>query len=257
MDGELVGSVESIGRYPVKSLQGEFPHEAELGPAGMVADRSWGIVSTETGHVLSAKKYAPLLEASGHLNGNEVAVTLPDGTYLEAGDAADAALSDWLGKPVALRPANVDATKYEMSFNVDDESVDEFEWQTPPGNFLDLAPVHFLTTASLAAAELNYPAGDWNPHRFRPTLLIDAEGDDFIENGWTGRGLVIGDVVLDVLMPTIRCTMTTKAQPQFGITRDVDIFKSLKFANSQNLGAYANVRTPGVVRVGDPVTLLN
>ena len=105
--------------------------------------------------------------------------------------------------------------------------------------------MHVLTTAALAAAELNYPAGNWDPHRFRPTLLIDAEGDDFIENGWTGRGLAVGDVVLDVLMPTIRCTMTTKAQPEHGIERDVDIFKSLKFANSQNLGAYANVRTPG------------
>lgn len=252
----VVGTVASLGRYPVKSMQGEFPSEVEIAATGMVGDRMWGIVKTESNHVLSGKKYGQILEAKGALAGDSVTITLPDGNTYEPGDAADAALSDWLGLPVALRPAPETATPYEMSFNVDDESVDEFEWPTPPGSFVDLAQMHILTTSALAAAADNHPDGNWNPHRFRPGVLVDTDEPGFIENAWTGKGLQVGEVVFDIAMPTIRCTMTTKAQPIFGIERDVDIFKSLKSVNSQNLGAYAGIRTPGVIRVGDPVTLV-
>jgi uncharacterized protein YcbX len=253
----VVGTVASLGRYPVKSMQGEFPSEVEIGPTGMVGDRMWGVVKTENGNVMSGKKYGTLLEAFGHTDGGSVSVTLPDGNTYTPGDDADAALSAWLGLPVALRPAPETATPYEMSFNVDDESVDEFEWPTPPGSFVDLAAAHILTSAALAAAADAYPDGNWSVHRFRPGVFIDTDATGFIENEWTGKGLQVGDVVFDIAMPTIRCTMTTKAQPEHGIARDVDIFKSLKNANSQNLGAYAGIRTPGVIRVGDPVTLLD
>ena len=255
----VVGTVKSIGRYAVKSMQGEFPSEATIDESGLVGDRSWGVVNTESGHVLSAKKYAPLLEATGTLVGDSVTITLPDGSTFAPGEAADKALSTWLDLPVALRPANEEGTPYDMSFNVDDESIDEFSWPSAPGSFRDLAAMHVLTTAALAAATEANPAGNWSMHRFRPTVFVESAAGEtgFVENAWTGKGLQIGDVVLDIAMPTIRCTMTTKAQPVHGIDRDVDIFKSLKTHNSQNLGSYAGVRTPGVVRVGDEVILLD
>ena len=253
----VVGTVAALGRYPVKSMQGEFPNEVEITAAGMAGDRLWGVVKTDSGHVMSGKKYGALLEASGHSDGDSVTITLPDGTTYAPGDDADAALSEWLGLPVGLRPAPETPTPYEMSFNVDDESVDEFEWPTPPGSFVDLAAMHILTTSALAAAAEANPAGNWDVHRFRPGVFVESDGVGFIENDWSGKALQVGQVVFDIQMPTIRCTMTTKAQPLHGIERDVDIFKSLKNVNSQNLGAYPGIRTPGVIRVGDPVTLLD
>ena len=76
----VVGTVAALGRYPVKSMQGEFPNEVEITAAGMAGDRLWGVVKTDSGHVMSGKKYGALLEASGHSDGDSVTITLPDGT---------------------------------------------------------------------------------------------------------------------------------------------------------------------------------
>ena len=67
--------------------------------------------------------------------------------------------------------------------------------------------------------------------------------------------VAVGHVVLDVILQTVRCVMTTRVQPPRDIERDVEIFKTLKSVNQQNLGVYANVTTPGTVRLGDPVEL--
>jgi len=50
--------------------------------------------------------------------------------------------------------------------------------------------------------------------------------------------------------------MTTRVQPPKRLERDLDIFKTLNRVNQQNLGVYANVTTPGTVRVGDAVERL-
>jgi uncharacterized protein YcbX len=258
--GSAVGTVAAVNRYPVKSMQGEALDEAVVSTSGLDGDRGWGVVNTESGQVVTAKRVGQLLDARARLTTAGVDVELPDGTRLgEPGPDADAALSAWLDVPVTLRAAGPTETIFTMTFNVDDEDADTFEWPTPPGSFLDLAPVHVLTTASLAAAAHAYPDGNWNVHRFRPSVLIDTNGDldGFVENDWVGRSLALGDVVLDISMPTIRCTLPTKPQALHDIDRDLEIFKALAASNDQNLGAYANVRTAGTVRVGDDVLLVD
>jgi uncharacterized protein YcbX len=131
-----------------------------------------------------------------------------------------------------------------------------------PGTFQDVAPVTILTTASLRAARRLHPAGDWDPRRFRMTILIDTDGDAFLENEWVGRTLTTGSVSLSVFEPTLRCVMVTLAQPDLTADRDVlttlarhnrvNVFGAGKFAC---LGAYANVEVGGTIRVGDTVEL--
>jgi uncharacterized protein YcbX len=48
---------------------------------------------------------------------------------------------------------------------------------TPVPAFVDYAPLHLLTTATLARLARLYPQGQWDPARFRPNVLID-NGDD-------------------------------------------------------------------------------
>ena len=63
----------------------------------------------ETGKVLSAKRYADLLLASARRIGEEVVLTLPDGTEHEAGDPGiHATLSGWLDHEVRLEAPPVD-----------------------------------------------------------------------------------------------------------------------------------------------------
>ena len=52
---ETVGTVATLSRFPVKSMQGERLAEAELTEGGFVGDRAYALVETDTGKVMSGK----------------------------------------------------------------------------------------------------------------------------------------------------------------------------------------------------------
>jgi uncharacterized protein YcbX len=253
--------VVGINRYPVKSLQGERLDEVEIDGGGLVGDRAWGIVDGETGKVWSAKRHGALLAGSASTTTDGPVITLPTGTVIAPDDPTrDGQLSAWLGADVTLRAAmTATDTVYEASLQLDPDT-EVFDMPMNPGRFLDLSPVHLLTTASLRAGAVAHPDGNWITDRFRPSIVVDVDDDEgapaFVENDWVGRPLRVGEIELDVILPTVRCVMTTRVQPPRGIERDLDIFKTLNRVNQQNLGVYANVTTPGTVRVGDPVSLV-
>jgi uncharacterized protein YcbX len=278
-----------IRRCPVKSMQGELPKEATLGATGVVGDRAYGLVDGETGAVASAKdprRWAALLGFSAEFTGapgpgQPVTITLPSGAEVSSTDPdVDARLSAAVGRPVALAgvpPA--DAAYDEVWPNIEGLAPAEFvsslqSGQTSdgevvsanpvgwlaPGTFQDVAPVTVLTTASLRAARRLHPDGDWDPRRFRMTLLIDTDGDAFVENDWVGRSLTIGGARLSVFAPTPRCVMTTLAQP--GLPVDRGVLKTVARHNRAEfpgvgpfacLGAYATVVEGGAVQAGDTV----
>src|SRR5919108_2313349 len=51
----VVGRVEALWRFPVKSMLGEELDAADLGEGGVVGDRAYALVDRETGKVASAK----------------------------------------------------------------------------------------------------------------------------------------------------------------------------------------------------------
>jgi uncharacterized protein YcbX len=252
-----VGSVGELWRFPVKSMQGMRVDTLTFGTGGAEGDRRWAVVDPAAGKVLSAKRWADLLLATGGVDDDgTVTVTLPDGsTHAAADPATDAALSAWLDHEVRLQPPpSGDGLPYELPTEAWDDTSPLWEFPGPPGGpFVDLAAAHVLTTASLLAAAALHPEGAWDVRRFRPNAVIDVEGDGFVEDAWVGSSLGLGSVVLDPFMPTVRCAMTTRPQP--GLPRDVDIAKTLNREHELNLGLYCAVATPGTVRVGDPVTL--
>lgn len=253
-----MGSVAELWAFPVKSFQG-FPVEhLTIGPDGVDGDRTWGVVDPASGHVLSAKRWPDLLAAGARVTDDgTVVVCLPDGAEYEAGSPdADAAVSALLDHAVALRRAGAGAPglPFEMHTDATDDASPLFEFAGPPGRFVDLAAVHLLTTASLRAAAERYPAGDWDIRRFRPTALLDVDGDGFVEDAWVGGRVGLGgNAVVTPFMPTVRCSMTTRAQP--GLGRDVDIARTLNQHHDLNLGVYCAVERAGAVRVGDPVAV--
>lgn len=256
-DGVVVGRVARLARYPVKSLQGELVERATFGPRGLVGDRLLGIVDAESDYVLTAKRVPELLEASARTTATGIEVRLPGGDWLPAPSAAaGAAASEWLGRAVRVEPAPPDTSRnYSMTFNLDDETADVFDWHCPPGTFFDLADVHVLTTASLRAAAGRYPDGTWSAERFRPTILVEADGDDFVEDAWVGGRLRFGaaaEVAVDE--PTIRCTMTTRAQGD--LARDLDVLRTVNREHGGNLGLYCSMAASGDIAVGDDVRFL-
>jgi uncharacterized protein len=272
-------------------MQGETPSEVTADATGVVGDRAYALVDGETGAVASAKdprRWAALLGFSARFSaqpgpGQPVTITLPGGAEVSSADSdIDRQLSSAAGRIVTLSGTPASGASYDEVWpDIDGLAPEEFVaslrtgrtsageavtanevGMLAPGTFQDVSPVTILTTASLRAARRLHPAGNWDPRRFRMTLLIDADGEGFIENDWPGRTLTIGAVRLSVLAPTPRCVMVTLAQPDLGADRQVlttlarhnraEVAGSGKFAC---LGAYASVDVGGTIRVGDNVEL--
>ncbi|HVM08878.1 MAG TPA: MOSC N-terminal beta barrel domain-containing protein [Acidimicrobiales bacterium] len=246
-----VGTVVQVWRYPVKSFQGETVDSLDLAPGGAAGDRTLAVVDPAARKVLSAKRYPDLLMASARLDGERVVITLPDASEHAADDDdIHQVLSDWLGLEVRLAPPPTDAVfPMEMYTGMSDEDTPLFDWPGPPGTWLDLADVHWLTTASLAAISAERPEAQWDVRRFRPTALIDISRDGFVEETWAS--VQAGEVATNVLMATPRCSMPSRAQP--GLERDKSIGTTIRDTNGNNLGVYASITQSGSVRVGDPV----
>jgi uncharacterized protein YcbX len=248
---ETVGTVAQLWRYPVKSMQGEQVERLEVAPGGAAGDRMLAVVDPAAGKVLSAKRWVPLLMASARTEGDDVVVTLPDGTEHTASDpAVHGALSAWLDLEVRLEGPPADqALPMEMYTGMSDESTPLFDWTGPPGTWVDLADAHWLTTASLAAASGLHPDGTWDVRRFRPTALFEVAGDGFAEDAW--KEVAVGSARSEVLMPTMRCSMPSRAQP--GLERDPAIGTTLRDRHDNNLGLYAKIVEAGAIAIGDEV----
>ncbi|BBX68669.1 MOSC domain-containing protein [Mycolicibacterium psychrotolerans] len=237
----------------------------------------------------SARYATEPAEDAGPGNVPAVVITMPDGREFDGADpAADTVLSELVGREVRLvaLPAPKDTSAHRMSlqaslgnFSADqvrrdfglgatDELPDTSvfstrqmvtlaRYSTPPGTFVDLSPVHVLSTASLRSL-----SADGNPYdvrRFRPNVLVDIdidldidEADGFPESAWVGGQVRLGTVVLSVTNPTIRCVVPTRPQP--GIDLDTSLTRRLAERTDRFLGIYADVATPGMVRVGDEVS---
>ncbi len=286
MDGEtLVGSVATIRRHPLKSAQGEELGRADIGGRGIPGDRAWALVDRESGRVASAKLprlWATVLDMRPAFVAEPVAgepppslrITLPEGRVVLTGESGtDEAVSAAVGRPVTVSPTPPDEPTIDKEFpDLDGLGVRGVVLagrigELAAGTFFDYAPIHLLTTASLATLAATYPAGAFDPRRFRPNLVIATPPgvDGFPENDWRDRVLAVGDVRLRIVAPTPRCVLTTL--PQDGLPRDVGILRAiadrnrLEFPGEEgpplaSLGVYAVVEQPGEVALGAKVRLL-
>ncbi|WP_164477857.1 MOSC domain-containing protein [Nocardioides pantholopis] len=248
---EIVG----LWRYPVKSLQGEPVARARFEEDGLLGDRRWGIRDERTGRILTARRRPELLAATAAYGDHGPSITLPDGRALAGpGAETDRELSDWLGGPVSLVPAATTGPgRAEFFRDATDDTSEPVEWTMPAGRYVDAAPVLVLTTASLRAAARVHPGGDWDPRRFRPNVLVDLDGEGWLEDAWVGHALRLGGVGVLPTQQCVRCTMVTRAQP--GLDADVEVFRTLARHHGGRLGVWAGVSEPGSVAVGDRASL--
>ena len=255
------GAIRSLWRYPVKSMQGLAVDAVHVGSAGIEGDRRWAIVDVASGRVMSAKRTKELLQASA----TDQSILMPDGTEVPLDANADVALSAWLGRPVTLRMAEgSEDLSYQMTFDPPNDDAEFYDIPIPPGTFVDLSPIHLVTTATLDGCARGRPELDWDVRRFRPNLVVAIDGEPFCEDRWTGSQLRVGSVVLKVAQPTVRCAMPLRSQPSMGptrpgIERQPELFQAITTLNQgapNHLGVYADVVTPGVIHIDDEVVLL-
>jgi hypothetical protein len=268
----LFGSVVSLWRYPVKSMLGEELNASEVGKAGLVGDRAYAIIDTETGKVASAKnpkKWPRLFDFRAHYAETPrlgaplppVRITLPSGDEVRSDHPAiNAILSRELDREVRLATTGAKVSALEEFWpeveglphqdHVTDEPI-------PQGTFFDVSTVHLLTTATLDRLRELYPAGRFEVRRFRPNIVIAPDHSDigFAENSWGTPDVMLGSVVkVHVDGPCGRCVMTTL--PQADLPHDLGILRTAVRHNHAAVGVYASVLAEGIVRRDDHVTVL-
>ncbi|MGW2521123.1 MOSC domain-containing protein [Streptomyces sp. NPDC001617] len=270
------GTVAALRRYPVKSMLGERIEAAEVTDRGLAGDRRLALVDRETGKVASAKAprlWRELLSCAATLTQTGADITTPDGRTLRStGPGTDDALSALVGRTVTLTDtpppaAALDRSRPEqvlesgLDAQVEADLV-QFGSASPPGTFFDFAPVHLITTATLARIAALSPRGTVEAERYRPNLVIDLDEDGFPESDWLGKELTVGDeLILRVIALTPRCAIPTLAHGPF--PRDPDALRVPARHNrvpalpdrapEPCAGAYAQVVRGGRVRVGDVV----
>ena len=93
-------------------------------------------------------------------------------------------------------------------------------------------------------------------------VIVGTHEAGFLENGWTGHQLQIGDRVrLGVALPDPRCVMTTLAQDE--LPKDTEVLRTLARQYRLDVagglypcaGVYAIVESAGMIREGDGVSL--
>ena len=248
--------VAELWRHPVKSMQGEQIDDAWVEADGLEGDRAWGVVDTSTGRMLTGRRQPELLLASArHRPDGPPLVTLPDGSELDgAGPATDAALSAWLDKDVSLVEARgTEPVQAEFFSDATNDNSLVVRWTLPPGRFVDVFPLLFMTTATLRAGERLHAAGAWDVRRFRPNVVVETDQEGWVEDAWVGKDVAVGGVTALGMDCCDRCTMITRPQP--GLERDLDVFKVLKDHHDAKLGVWASIKAPGTIRVGDPLTV--
>ena len=262
-------TVAGLRRYPVKSMRGERVDALRVTPRGAQGDRAHALIEAATGNVASAKRsrvwgglfactarYAAPFEAGGEPP--PVRITLPDGATVASGDSdCEARLSAAFGREVRLGRPSAERLRVESEPALGNGGGEVGAFRLPAGVFVDAAPLHLLTTATLAALARLYPAGRFDPRRFRPNLLLATppEAGGFVEDGWPGRELWVGGVRLRVTAPTERCIMTTLPQGD-DLPHDPGIMRTLLAHHDARAGVYAEVVEPGEVRVGDRVEVV-
>lgn len=264
--------VESLRRYPVKSMLGETVNSLFVDERGADGDRRLALVDAATGHVASAKQarlWRGLLKCTAHGGAGGVSIGLPDGTNVTADDpGVDELLSRLLGRPVRLISQRPDGATVErpdpekvLDLGVDAEvggRILEIGQATPGDSFTDEAPLHAITTATLEHIGVE-------ALRYRPNLVIatPAGYPPYTENAWVGREVAVGHARLRVLTATSRCVVPTLEHgplPRAPQALRIPAAENRRDAGGPEpqpcAGAYLGVVAAGVIRVGDRVTIV-
>ncbi|HEY2100024.1 MAG: uncharacterized protein QOC83_21 [Pseudonocardiales bacterium] len=269
--------VVTVRRYPVKSMLGETVQSIAVDERGAEGDRRLALVDVATGRVATAKHprlWRGLLQFAATGGPGRVRIQLPGGGTVAADEQGiDELLSGLLGRQVHLaserasgaeveRPAPEDVLEHGVEAEVEYATL-EISQGTPGTSFVDYAPLHLITTATLerigAEAE-----------RYRPNLVVTTPAGypAWAENEWVGRELRIGGVDghggirVRGSLPTPRCAVPTLEHgplpraphavrtPMAENRVDVPGFGVLPCA-----GVYLEVLSGGTIHTGDQVTL--
>lgn len=258
-----VGTVESLWRYPVKSMRGEELPELFMGFSGMYGDRCAAFRSS------MARKGFPYLNANV-----QPSMLTYQPRFRSDRSSQPPNLAEAMSIEPGVTPANADAE--EMSLDVVTPSGDVLSIDDPAlieqlGEGLrdapqlrlvrsdraltDCRPVSLISMSTIRQieSELDIPL---DPRRFRANIYFDLmTGGGFAEDAFAGRRLRIGaSATVMVLERDPRCRLLS-LDPDTG-DQNPAVFRHVVQAHENLAGVYCAVLVEGVLRKGDSIELL-
>ena len=261
----IVATVESLWRYPVKSMAGEEIPEAFLGFSGVYGDRCYAFRDE------AARRGFPYLNANVQ---QRMLLYRPRFRHPERASAPPN-LSEAQAITPGVTPANADPGDLELDVltphgefvSIDDPSLMEMLGEGLRGEhrltlvrsdraLTDCRPVSLigLQTIRQVEGEVGSPL---DKRRFRANVYLDlAAGEGFVEDNWVGRRLRIGRTAsVAVLERDPRCKLIS-LDPETG-EHDPRVLRGVAQAHGANAGVYCAVLVEGVVAKGDPVEVID
>lgn len=258
----IIGTIDSLWRYPVKSMRGEELDEMFAGYAGVYGDRLFAFESSTNARGFpyftgrdqrQMIRYRPLFR-------NPAKAARP----INLADAEKHTANPLSATPAELM-LDVETPDGEV-FAIDDPALMELlRARIDPKHELtllrsdraltDCSPLSIfsLQTVRKLADETGLTL---DKRRFRANIYLDlAMSDGFAEDAFVGRSLRIGSkVTVSVLKRDGRCMMIT-LDPDTA-EKEPAILKKVAQSHEGKAGVYATVLVEGMVRKGDVVELV-
>lgn len=261
----IIGTVESLWRYPVKSMRGEELDEMFAGYAGVYGDRLFAFESSASPKgfpFFTGRDQRQMIRYRARFRNPEKAarpVNLSEAEKLAPGVNPISANATELmidvetpgGKTFAIDdPGLID----DLRANIDEKH--QLTLLRSEKAITDCRPLSIFAVQS--AKKLGEETGtNVDKRRFRANVYLDLTSTDgFGENEFVGRSLRLGSkVVVSVLERDPRCMMIT-LDPDTA-EKSPAILKAVAQAHEGMAGVYGAVLAEGMIRKGDPVELLN
>jgi uncharacterized protein YcbX len=262
---EIVGRVESLWRYPVKSMRGEELQEAFAGFPGVYGDRVYAFRSSAAPRgfpYFTGREQAQMLRYRAAYRHGERMVMPPN---LAEAEALGPGLTPLYADP-ADRMLDVETPSGEVLAIDDPRLIDrlcegardglELSLLRSERALTDCRPVSLISIQT--TRQLSQEVGvELDKRRFRANVYVDlAAGAGFGENGWVGRRLRIGaKAEVAVMDRDPRCKMitldpdTAQANPE--------VMRRVAKGHDGTAGVYAAVLVEGAIRAGDAIALVD
>ena len=250
-------TVSRLSIAPVRGTRLHHPNQVRLDHHGVADDRRFLLLDADD-HVFDGTRLGTLVQVRADLRHDpeHLTLTFPDGTTIGDEVALDAPMQVTVYKrDFAVRPVIGPWADALSAYAGRDLRLVRVERRD---DAKDRNPVSIVSSASVEELGRHVdPPGPVDARRFR--MLVEVAGaHPHEEDEWLGSDLRIGEAVITVTKLDARCVITTQ-HPDTGL-RDIPTlhvikaYRGLRDGRHLDFGVYADVRTPGTIRVGDAVT---
>ena len=261
----IVGKVDSLWRYPVKSMRGEELQAAFVGFAGVYGDRVFAFNSSGspkgfpwlTGReqatmLLHTPRFRHPADAEGPTNLAQAEKVEPGVTPLYADPAKFAVdVETPSGEVLAVDdPALLGVLREQLGGEHD------VSLKRSDRSMTDCRPLSLFSVQT--GRQLGQEIGiDLDVRRFRANIYLDlGSSPGFTEDEFVGRRLGIGSkVVISILERDPRCKMIS-LDPD-SAEQNPEVLKRVSRDHEGKTGVYGAVLVEGTARRGDPIQLLD